>query len=100
MADAPVRLCGYRWVVLAAFCFVNLTMQMLWIAYAPITGAAAAFYGVSDLAIGFLAMSFMLAFIPLSIPASWLIDTYGFRAAVGLGAVMMGVFRLVRGFAG
>jgi len=100
MADAPVRLYGYRWVVLAAFCFVNLTMQMLWIAYAPITGAAAAFYGVSDLAIGFLAMSFMLAFIPLSIPASWLIDTYGFRAAVGLGAVMMGVFGLIRGFAG
>ena len=100
MPEAPVRLYGYRWVVLVAFCLVNLTMQTLWIAYAPVTGAAAKFYGVSDLAIGFLAMSFMIAFIPLSIPASWLIDTYGFRFAVGLGAIMMGVFGLVRGFAG
>lgn len=98
--DASVRLYGYRWVVLAAFCLVNLTMQTLWIAYAPITAAAAKFYGVGDLAIGFLAMSFMIAFIPLSIPASWLIDTHGFRFAVGLGAVMMGVFGMIRGLAG
>ena len=61
MPEVPVRLYGYRWVVLIAFCLVNLTMQTLWIAYAPVTAAAAKFYGVSDLAIGFLAMSFMIA---------------------------------------
>jgi MFS family permease len=94
------KLYGYRWIVLGVFMFINLTIQMLWIAYAPITGPAAQFYGVSDLQIGFLAMSFMIAFIPLSIPVSWIIDTYGFRIAVSIGAVMMGVFGLVRGFAG
>lgn len=94
------KLYGYRWVVLAAFMFINLTIQMLWITYAPITGPAAKFYGVTDLQIGFLAMSFMIAFIPLSIPVSWIIDTYGFRLAVSIGAVLMGVFGLLRGFAG
>ncbi len=94
------KLYGYRWVVLAVFMFINLTIQMLWIAYAPITGPAAAFYGVSDLQIGLLAMTFMIAFIPLSIPVSWVIDTYGFRLAVGIGAALMGVFGLLRGFAG
>jgi MFS family permease len=94
------KLYGYRWVVLAVFMFINLTIQMLWIAYAPITGPAAAYYGVSDLQIGLLAMTFMIAFIPLSIPVSWVIDTYGFRIAVGIGAVLMGVFGLLRGFAG
>jgi hypothetical protein len=64
------RLYGYRWVVLAVFMFINLTIQMLWIGYAPITGPAAAFYSVTDLQIGFLAMTFMIAFIPLSIPVS------------------------------
>ncbi|MBP6209058.1 MAG: hypothetical protein KA473_06425, partial [Anaerolineales bacterium] len=73
------KLYGYRWVVLGVFMFINLTIQMLWITYAPITGPAAAFYGVTDLQIGLLAMSFMIAFIPLSIPVSWVIDTYGFR---------------------
>lgn len=91
---------GYRWVVLGAFMFINLTIQMLWITYAPITGPAAEFYGVSDLQIGLLAMTFMIAFIPLSIPVSWVIDTYGFRVAVGIGAALMGIFGLLRGFAG
>jgi MFS family permease len=45
-------------------------------------------------------MSFMIAFIPFSIPVSWLIDTYGFRLAVSIGALLMGVFGLARGFAG
>jgi len=94
------KLYGYRWVVLAVFMFINLTIQMLWITYAPITGPAAKFYGVSDLQIGFLAMTFMIAFIPLSIPVSWVIDTYGFKIAVGIGAVLMGIFGLMRGFAG
>jgi MFS family permease len=94
------KLYGYRWVVLGVFMFINLTIQMLWIAYAPITGLAAEFYAVSDLQIGLLSMAFMIAFIPFSIPASWVIDTYGFRLAVGIGAVLMGVFGLVRGFAG
>jgi MFS family permease len=94
------KLYGYRWVVLAVFMFINLTIQMLWIAYAPITGPAAAIYGVTDLQIGLLAMTFMIAFIPLSIPVSWVIDTYGFRLAVGIGAALMGIFGLLRGFAG
>jgi MFS family permease len=100
MSDKGFRLYAYRWVVLAVFMFVNLTIQMLWIAYAPITGPAAQFYGVTDLQIGLLAMLFMIAFIPLSIPVSWAIDTYGFRLTVSIGAVLMGVFGVMRGLAG
>ena len=100
MANNNYKLYSYRWVVLAVFMFINLTIQMLWITYAPITGLAAKFYGVTDLQIGFLAMTFMIAFIPLSIPVSWVIDTYGFRLAVSIGAVLMGIFGLLRGFAG
>ncbi|MBA3074124.1 MAG: MFS transporter, partial [Anaerolineae bacterium] len=100
MADKNFRLYPYRWVVLAVFMFINLTIQMLWITYAPITGDAAAFYGVTDQQIGFLAMAFMIAFIPLSIPVSWAIDTWGFRLTVSIGAVLMGVFGVVRGLTG
>lgn len=100
MASNQFKLYGYRWVVLTVFMLVNLAMQMLWIAYAPITGPAAKYYGVTDLQIGFFAMSFMIAFIPLSIPVSWLIDTYGFRLAVSTGSILMGVFGIIRGLAG
>ena len=30
------KLYGYRWMVLAVFMFINLTIQILWITYAPI----------------------------------------------------------------
>jgi len=94
------KLYSYRWVVLAVFTFANLAIQTLWISYAPITGPAAKFFGVSDLQIGLLSMSFMIAYLPLSIPVSWVIDTYGFRVAVGIGVILMGVFGILRGIAG
>jgi len=98
--DKAFKVYGYRWVVLGVFMLINITMQILWITYAPITGQAAAFYGVTDQQIGFLSMAFMIAFIPLSIPVSWVIDTYGFHLSVGIGAVMMGLFGILRGLAG
>jgi cyanate permease len=100
MDEKEFKLYNYRWVVLAVFMFVNLTIQMLWIAYAPITGPATAYYGVSDLQIGLLSMVFMIAFVPLSIPVSWLIDTYGFKVAVSAGVILMSIFGILRGLAG
>ena len=37
---------------------------------------------------------------PFSIPASWIIDKYGIRIGVGIGALLTGVFGLLRGFTG
>jgi MFS family permease len=97
MTSREYRVYAYRWVMLAAFMLINLTLQTLWISFAAITEPAVRFYGVSDLQIGFLAMSFMIIYIPLSIPAAWAIDTWGLRKAVGLGAVLLGIFGLLRG---
>jgi MFS family permease len=72
-------------------------MQVFWICYAPITKVAAETLGVSDMEIGLLAMLFMYIYIPLARPASWLIDTWGFKKAVSLGAIMMAIFGLLRG---
>ena len=44
--------------------------QLLWITFAPITGDATRYYGVSDLSIGILSMSFMIVYVVISIPAS------------------------------
>src|SRR5262245_25827995 len=100
MADSTYSVYRYRWAVLAVFMLANLAIQMLWIAYAPITGPAASYYGVSDLQIGTLAMVFMIVFIPMSIPVAWMIDTYGFKVSVGIGVVLMAVFGIARGLAG
>jgi MFS family permease len=91
---------GYRWVVLAVFMLITLAIQVMWICFAPITGKAASFYGISDLQVGFFAMSFMIVYVPLSIPIAWMIDTMGYRKAVSIGAVLMGVAGLMRGLLG
>ena len=99
--QAPTdRAVPYRWAVLVAFMAVNLTIQVLWISYAPITSAASDYYGVSEVAIGALAMSFMVAYLPLSLPASAAIAHRGFRAATGFGALLAGVAGVARGLAG
>jgi sugar phosphate permease len=97
MEQTDLKIYGYRWVVLLAFMLVVAINQLLWITFAPITSSAATYYGVSDLGIGFLSMVFMIVYIVISIPASWMIDTYGIRVAVGIGAAMTGVFGLLRG---
>lgn len=97
MAEKNYQVYGYRWVVLGVFMLINIAIQVLWICFAPITGPAAEFYGVSDLSIGFLAMSFMFVYIPISMPISWIIDTIGYRKSVSIGAVIMAVFGLLRG---
>jgi len=97
MEQSQFKVYGYRWIMLIGFMLVIAVNQLLWITFAPITGDAANYYGVDDLAIGLLSMSFMVVFILVSIPASWIIDTYGIRVGVGIGAVLTGVFGLLRG---
>ena len=100
MEEKSYRVYGYRWIVLLFYSLFHAIMQMLWITFAPITGDAAKFYGVSALEIGLLAMSFMIVYIFVSVPASWAIDTYGIRKGVGVGAVLTGIFGFTRGYFG
>lgn len=87
----------YRWIVLFSFMLVMGVQQLLWITFASITSSAVAFYHVSDLGIGMLSMVFMVVYLFASFPASWVIDTYGFRISVGLGALLTCVFGMLRG---
>ncbi len=97
MSLSNYKVYKYRWIVLLVFMCVIAINQVLWITFASITGSAAAYYGVSDLSIGLLSMSFMIVYILVSIPASWVIDKYGIRVAVGIGVTLTGVFGLLRG---
>jgi len=97
MEEKQVKAYGYRWLILLAFILLAGMIQVLWITFAPITSAAAKFYQTSDVMIGLLSMVFMIVYILVFLPAAWVIDTWGFRAAVGLGAVLTAVFGLLRG---
>ncbi len=97
MNERNLKVYGYRWVVLLVFVLLAAMTQVLWITFAPITGAAAKAFGQSDLMIGLLSMVFMVVYVLIVIPSAWVIDTLGFKTAVGIGAVLTGVFGLARG---
>lgn len=96
-SDNSIRVYRYRWVVLLVFMLMAGLTQLLWITFAPITGAAAQFFGTSDLLVGILSMCFMVVYILVVLPSSWVIDTHGFRVAVGIGAGLTAIFAMTRG---
>jgi MFS family permease len=96
MAVSEVKLYPYRWVVLAAFMLINVMVQVLWICYAPVASIAATAYGVQRADVDLLANLFLLIYIPIAFPAAWAIDTFGFKKAVGFGALLMAVFGILR----
>jgi len=97
MEQGNFKVYGYRWVILLAFMGIIALNQLLWITFAAITTDAMRFYDVSDLGIGLLSLIFMVVYVFVSFPASWVIDTYGIRVGVGIGAALTGVFGLLRG---
>jgi cyanate permease len=97
MEKTGFKVYGYRWVVLLAFMAVAAINQLMWITFASITVDASRIFEVSDLSVGLLSMIFMIVYLFVSIPASWVIDTYGIRLAVGFGAALTGIFGMMRG---
>ena len=97
MEKTGTKIYPYRWVVLGAYMFINMTIQIQWLTFAPIRSAAVVYYGVSGQWIDFLSMSYMFVFLVLSIPASYIIDTYGIRVGLGIGAVLAGLSAVLKG---
>lgn len=100
MPAPSYKVYGYRWVVLMVYMFTNIAIQILWITFGSITLPASTFYHADDLQIGWLAMVFMVVFIPLSLPVSWVIDTFGFYKPVAAASLFMGLFAVLRGLWG
>ncbi|MDI7252937.1 MAG: MFS transporter [Actinomycetota bacterium] len=97
--EGEYGLYGYRWVVLASFMLVAAVTQLMWLNYAPITSQTQELMGVSEFKVVLLATMFPLVYIPVSIPAGFIIDRRGFRAAVLIGAVLTTAFSFLRLFA-
>jgi len=98
----PIKVYGYRWVVLAAFMLISVMIQIQWLTHAPVARAAEEFYAgqfnpASIINIDFLAMLYMLIYLVICIPASYIIDTYGIRTGISIGASLAGVCALLKG---
>ncbi|MDP2791351.1 MAG: MFS transporter, partial [Rectinemataceae bacterium] len=93
----------YRWAVLSAYVLLSIVIQIQWVAFAPVARAAERFYGAqiapgSLFGVDFLAMLYLIVFLAVCVPASYVIDTYGIRVGIGIGAILAGTAGLAKGF--
>lgn len=97
-SETQYKVYGYRWVILFVFFIINVIIQMQWLTFAPIAREARIVYDATPFQIDLLSLIFMGVFIVVCIPASYVIDKYGIRAGVGIGALLTGIFGLMKGF--
>lgn len=91
---------SYRWVILIFYFIITVGIQIQWLAFASISEITKDFYQVTTLGIDFLSIIYMVVFIVLSLPASYIIDKYGLKEGLLIGAYLTGVFGLLKGFGG
>ncbi|XP_071791368.1 choline/ethanolamine transporter flvcr2b-like isoform X3 [Asterias amurensis] len=88
MSPIEPRVYKRRWFMLAVFCLVSMTNAAQWIQYSIIGNVIRDFYSVGYLAVDWLSMIYMLAYIPLIWPATWLLEQHegGLKVIGVLGA--------------
>lgn len=92
----------YRFVVLGTFMLLSLVIQLQWLTHASVERPAEVFYAGqfnpnSFFNIDFLAMVFMIIFLIMSFPASYIIDKFGIKVGLSISALLTGVFGLLKG---
>ncbi|MBN1925165.1 MAG: MFS transporter [Prolixibacteraceae bacterium] len=90
----------YRWIMLASYFLITVMVEIHWLSFASISEVAQQNFHATPLQIDFLSMLYMIVFIVLSIPASYIIDTYGLKRGLLIGAWFTGIFGLVKATGG
>ncbi|XP_056872775.1 feline leukemia virus subgroup C receptor-related protein 1 isoform X1 [Takifugu flavidus] len=80
------RLYRRRFAVLAVFSLYSLVNAFQWIQYSIITNVFTHFYGVTNDKVDWLSIVYMVVYVPLIFPATWLLDRRGLRLTALLGA--------------
>ncbi|KAK5970504.1 MFS-type transporter [Trichostrongylus colubriformis] len=96
--DMEPRVYKKRWVMLAMFISLSASNGAQWIMYSVIAQIVADFYGVSFAAVDWTSMIYMATYIALFIPAAYLLDKYGLRLSLLLGATGNAVGAWIRMF--
>lgn len=99
MTETKAKTSPYRWVVLSVYILITVIIEIQWLAFASISSVAQDYYQSTALGIDFLSMVYMLVFLVMSIPASFVLDTYGLRKGLIVGAVLTGVFGVLKAMA-
>lgn len=69
-----LKLYKSRWIILAVYMVYSMANAVHWIQYSIISNITLKFYGVSNFAIDTTSTIYMIVYVPLVVPASWVLD--------------------------
>jgi len=83
--------------------FLTIVIELQWLTHAPIARVAEVFYSDqlqihSWLSIDSIALTFMITYLIMCLPASYLIDTFGVKTGLNIGAILTIIGALIKGF--
>jgi len=100
MNNTEIKVYPYRWAILSLYVLITIIIEIQWLTFASVSSAAQAFYQTTALRIDFLSVIYMIVFIVMSIPASYIIDTKGLKYGLTIGAVFTGFFGVLKAWGG
>lgn len=92
------RLYKRRFYILFLFCLFSLSNAFQWIQYSILTNIIAKFYNVDNIAVNWTSVIFMVVYIPLILPATWILDKKGLRYCMILGTFGNAVGAIIKCF--
>ncbi|XP_048218265.1 feline leukemia virus subgroup C receptor-related protein 2 [Perognathus longimembris pacificus] len=83
-----IKVSARRWAVVLLFSCYSMCNAFQWIQYGSINNIFRNFYEVSAFAIDWLSMCYMLTYIPLLLPVTWMLEKFGLRTIALLGSAL------------
>lgn len=85
-SNASIKVYKMRWFILLVISLANISNAFNWICYGSIANFTGEFYNISYNSVNFLSLLYLIVSIPSGFVSFWLIDTFGIRASINLGA--------------
>lgn len=85
-APPTIRMYKLRWYILSVICFANIANAINWIQYSSIADYTGQFYSVDYDLVNLLSLIYLFMSIAAGFFSFWLIDNFGIRTSINLGA--------------
>ncbi|EFN68013.1 Uncharacterized MFS-type transporter C09D4.1, partial [Camponotus floridanus] len=82
-----IKIYKKRWLMLVLFVLYSASNSMQWVQYSIMANIVMHYYNVSSFLIDMTSMTYMITYIPLIFPASYLLDKFGLRITMICGAL-------------
>lgn len=96
MQETKYKVYPFRWLLLVIILPIIIASEIFWLSFAPVSKAAQELYHVNTMGVDMFSLSYMLMYILFMIPASWVIDKFGYKASMLIGATLTAVFGIAR----